>query len=224
MTNPTNMSIYSCSIPKELDNYSTSRAFLSSIQPNPVKHGYTILNPSAVKNKLATDFNYIENCNPPVSCNKKQFMSMDPRLISVQHSGQVLSLDTPPITVDIPLDQISTDSSLDNYGQNYKDYSDVSAGQITYYIDKSQEDPFFLPNFATSANTKGYLYQDPMSSIKPQYTRQSLFENNRFKPTRSKFTGCLSSIEDSLSFREDLMARQMLKRNQQRYEPRYFSN
>jgi len=147
---------------------------------------------------------------------------MDPRLISASHTGQVQTLDVPPITGDVKLNSLLHNRLLDNYGQGYKDYSDVNAGQYMYYINKSLEDPYFSPNFVTSATATGVLYKDPMGALKPRYNRKPLIDNDPLGPERNNYEGCLSWMEDSLSHRQDLMSLQMGRRNQERYAPRWF--
>jgi hypothetical protein len=98
----------------------------------------------------------------------------------------------------------------------YGDYSQINNGQIRYYHDQQEDDPYFSPNFVTRQNVDYILFKDPMGSIKPEYIRNSLnFTNRNF--SKDSFT------RDSTQFREELMERQMRVRNQQRYEPRYFS-
>ena len=62
--------------------------------------------------------------------------------------------------------------------KNYKDYRDINAGQITYYIDKSIEDAFYKPIYENNAFDTGYLYKDPMGGIKPQYERNPVIWDN----------------------------------------------
>jgi hypothetical protein len=140
------------------------------------------------------------------------------------HGGQVLTLDTPPFDSTVKLADIMTDKRLDEYGQGYRTYSDIDGGYMGYYIDKSIEDPFFGPNFMQPAYNNAVLYQDPMGNIKPQYYRKPVRNINVMdtKPVMvDAQNGCLSWIRDSVEQREDLMARQMAVRNQQRWEPRW---
>uniref|UniRef100_A0A6C0LWS5 Uncharacterized protein n=1 Tax=viral metagenome TaxID=1070528 RepID=A0A6C0LWS5_9ZZZZ len=212
---PTNMSVRNCEFPK----YFEDKPFRQVTGPRK-KSGITYLNPDVLTQKYAKDFVKIKggvNCCPSV-----QYYSSDPRLISSSHNGQVQTLNTPPITGDLPLNKILDDKGLDNYGQNYNDYSSINAGQIMYYNDKSIEDPFFNPNFVTTAKTTAINYKDPMGSIKPQYTRSPLKALRHVGPTRNNYDGCLSWIQDSTGFREDIMALQMKKGNQQKYSSRWF--
>jgi hypothetical protein len=98
----------------------------------------------------------------------------------------------------------------------YGDYSTINNGQIRYYHDKTMDDPYFSPNFVRRYNVDYVLFKDPMGAIKPEYIRKPLnYTDRNFSKD--------SFIRDSTQFREDIMERQMRVRNQQRYEPRYFS-
>ena len=185
--------------------------FRTQIEPKN-NNGFNILNPEAHMNKYANDFFPIDSGH--------QWGSYDPRLFSASHT-QVLTFDRPPIDGRIPLEKIYTDNSLDEYGKNYRSYSDINAGQITYYIDKSIQDPFFNPIYTNKVLSSGELYRDPMGSLKPHYERHLLVPNDPINTPRSSYNGCLSWIEDSQEHREDLLSKQMRKNNQQRWEPRW---
>lgn len=215
---PSNLSIRNCETPSMFECYDRT-LFRSNIAPVN-EHGYTLLNPDVFKNKYASDFKKLE-CSGKQGCPKVQYTSTDPRLISAKNSGQVLTLDNPPIETDQILNTISTDAKLNGYGQQYRTYSDINAGQIMYSINKSRQEPFFAPNFTTSARVHGILYQDPMGAIKPQYTRQPLKSRDCLDTTNHNYEGGLSWIHDSMEHRQDLLALQMRKSNEQRWEPRY---
>jgi len=206
----TNMSIEKCEIPKELDSF-VRLQFRERNEPKN-QNGISILNPDALDNKYANDFYPIDS--------GRRWGSRDPKLFSASHE-QVLTLDRQPIDGRIPLEKIYTDTSLDNYGKNYRTYSDINAGHITYYIDKSIEDPFFEPLYTNKILSSGELYKDPMGGIKPQYERRILTKNDPINMDRSSYNGCLSWIEDTQEHREDLLSKQMRKYNQQRWEPRW---
>lgn len=216
---PTNMSVRDCDFPKYFECYD-NKLFRKDQQPTHQK-GQITLNPQVFTEKFADDFHRV-NCPNNESCPKIQYASMDPRLISASHTGQVQTLDSPPITGGVRLNSLLDNQLLDNYGQNYKSYADVNAGQIMYYINKSLKDPYFNPNFVTSTTATGTLYQDPMGAMKPRYNRKPLTANNPIGPRRNNYEGSLSWMEDSLSHRQDLLSLQMRRRNQERYAPRWF--
>jgi hypothetical protein len=218
---PTNMSVENCQFPRYFECYDKG-SFGSNIEPAN-KQGITNLNPEVMSQQYAKGF-FPTTCPKTVggSCPSNRYISADPRLVSNQHNMQRLTLDRPPITGEMKLKDLLHDPVLDKFGQGYKDYTDINAGQILYYNDKSIEDPFFTPNFVTSATTEGVLYQDPMGAMKPQYYRKPLTDNNPMGPERSEYEGCLSWMQDSLTHRQDLLSKQMLKRNQQRYTPRWY--
>ena len=213
---PTNMSVRNC----EFSNNYERPIFSQSIQPLP-KSGFQNLNPQVLTDKFSPNFTLL-NCPPSQACSTPQFYNSDPRLISSSHNGQILTLDSVPIESSMKLRDIPKDERLNNYGQKYQSYEDVGAGQIMYYINKSREDPYYEPLFVSSAKVDGYLYQDPMGALKPQYSRTPLRADNPIgQLPRNNYEGCLSSTQDALDHRQDLMARQMRKHNEQRFMPRY---
>jgi hypothetical protein len=224
------MSVYNCKIPKYLDTMDEI-IFRSDIEPSD-KVGYKYINPQAYTEKYAPNFELLKcnsansNENIPLEngwlqpCKGKQVITNDPRLNSASH-GQWITLDQPPIDSSMKLYDIPFDKKLDNYGQNYKSYSDINGGQIVYYIDKSIEDPFFKPNFVTSSKIDSALYKDPMGSINPEYYRTNLKNDNPIGPKRNNYEGGLSWMEDSLNQREDIMSLQMNRMLRETWAPRY---
>lgn len=216
---PTNMSVRDCDFPAYFECYD-DKPFRADIEPR-IKQGYTNLNPQVMTQQFARDFHPTSCKERAGCCPEVQWASMDPRLVSASHSGQVQTLDRPPITGDMPLCEVAHSKLLDKFGQNYKTYSDVNAGQVAYYTDASIEDPYFSPNFVTSSLATGTLYKDPMGALKPSYKRTPLTDNDPMGPERDNYEGCLSWMEDSLSHRQDLMSKQMHRRNEQRWMPRW---
>ena len=215
---PTNMSVRNCEFPSYYECYNSIK-FKEQIEPRNI-HGYTNLNPDAIADQYDDSFTR-------VFCEKNNrvvYGSNDPRLISAAHNGQILALDKPPIDGQIKLEDIYTDPKLKNYGAKYNSYSDVNAGDITYYIDKSIEDAFYKPIYENNAFDTGYLWKDPMGAYKPQYERVPVIWDNVLDTKRNRYRGGLSWIEDSNESREDLMARQQLKNNQQKYSARWTGN
>jgi hypothetical protein len=215
---PSNMSIVNCEIPAMYDCYN-NLSLGSDIQPQD-NHGYTMLNPKVFDHQYSNDFQSI-NCSRGQGCPKVQYASKDPRLISASHSGQVLTLDRPPITNTIKLKDVAQDKTLDKYGQGYSTYSNINAGQIVYYINKAQEDAFFLPNFTIPARVYKNLHKDPMGAILTEYNRVPLKSTNPLNTEKNTYEGGLSWIQDSVEHREDLMSRQMGPQLEQRWGSRW---
>lgn len=139
-------------------------------------------------------------------------LKADARLVDSSRD-YVQELDIEPIQVyyDLINDNVSQNRNLDGYGKNYKSYSSVNGGQIQYYIDKELSVPFNRPVYASTTQAIGYTYKDPMDSVKPQFEKAY---------PKESFTG-LSWLDDSCSFRDDLIALQQRKHNEQRYELSY---
>ena len=213
----TNLAVDNCQIPKYLDCFN-EYTFKTDIEPS-YENSFTLLNPDAMRSKYDPTFQIV-NCPSDNSC-QKTYISNDPRLVSSYHNGQRLTLDRPPIDSSVKLNTINTNKNLTKYGQDYRNYNDINAGQITYYVDNSIKNPFNLPVFATSADVSRTVYKDPMDSIKPHYYRKSITNRNPLNTNNSNYQGCLSSIQDSNEFREDIISKQMSRNNQHRWEPRW---
>ena len=217
---PTNMSVPDCNFNKYNECYTKGEFRDSNIEPED-KAGYLYLNSKALYYDIPDDFNKIECPNNLIGC-KTLYASTDPRLIN-RFTGQVLKLDRPPEDDNMKLDNISSTKYLDNYGKGYRSYSDITAGQVQYYIDKSIEGPFFNPLFSNSANVNSSVYKDPMGSLKPEYIRTPL-TCNPLNTLNKNYSGGLSSIQDSNEHREDLLSKQMWQSNQQKWSSRWPSS
>ena len=223
------MSVYNYKFPEYLDCTLNELKFKTDIEPTD-KDGYNYINPQVYTEKYAPNFEVFESTNDKVNipapngwiqpCIGKQVITNDPRLNSASHA-QWLTLDQPPIDSSMKLYNIPYDKKLDKYGQNYRTYSDINAGQIMYYISKSQEDPISEPVYGVSAKVDSYLYQDPMGGISPYYYRTPLKNDNPIGPKRNNYDGCLSWMQDSLNQREDITILQSTKINKSDWSLRY---
>jgi hypothetical protein len=218
---PTNMSVrnndfsdyYDC-IDKNL--------FKTQTEPRNLK-GYTYINPNAISKSY--DKNYQAIYSPGSNKDNTVYITEDPRLISTVHFGQRTELDRPPINEAISLDEIYTNPDMKYYGQTYNTYSDINAGQIMYYFDKSIQDAEFGPIFVNNAKVEGTIFKDPMGAMKPQYNRTPIINTQLLDTKHNNYKDVgLSWIRDSQESREDLIALQMRKHNEQRYEPRWSGN
>jgi hypothetical protein len=216
---PTNMSVRNCDF-SDYYNCDNQIVFKSQIEPSN-KQGYNYINPEAVTNSYDKTFQAVPANY--TGFNNTVFVSNDPRLISGAHNGQILALDRPPMNAKIELDQIYLDPLMKEYGKKYNDYSDVKAGQIVYYIDKSIEDANYLPVYTNNAYVKGVMYKDPMDGMNPQYIRTPVIKTDLLD-TKNNKTNQLSWIRDSLESREDLINLQQQKYNKQKYSSRWTGN
>lgn len=167
-------------------------------------------------------------------CPDRVVVSQDARLYSATR-GDYLPLDEAPIESKPRFATLYTDKTLINYGQNYSTYADINAGNIIYYNDETQKDPYFPPNFPNpnpnrnqmKLNTniyQGIVYKDPMDNFKPEYPRL-LPNRNLITQPRDPFLGeyCLTELSDTTKQREEIMTCQMSKINSQRWMPRWYS-
>ena len=216
---PTNMSVRNCNFPNYFDCYD-KKQFKEQIEPRNIK-GYINLNPTCIDKLYDKTF---EKIDCPNDKENPVYASTDPRLISSFHNGQILTLDRPAIDGSIKLDTVYTDPTLKYYGKKYNSYSDVNAGDIVYYIDRSIEDAFYEPVYSNNAFDTGTIFVDPMGSIKPQYNRKPVYNDNVLNTKKDNFRGGLSWIQDSNEQREDLIALQQRTHNQSKYSSRWTGN
>lgn len=186
------------------------------IQPKK-KKGYEVLNPRVVSDKFDTHFDLVKCPCPVNTCPDVVAMSRDPRQFNAM-TAQTLALDTAPINGSVKLKDIY-DEQYDDYGQGYKPYNKLKDGQIMYYVDRSIEDAFFKPVFSENAEEQTVMYSDPMGAMKPEYNRKALINTIDPLIREDQYPDCLSFIQDSQSYREDIMALQMRKQNQFRFSP-----
>jgi hypothetical protein len=152
---------------------------------------------------------------------KKTWVGNNPLLFDPRRNI-ITKLDRPPYTGDVPVgnvckDQIYTEY-FKQYGKNYRNYSDINAGQIQYYTDSSLSDAYFKPVFVNPAVVNHRVFKDPMGATKPAYDRQSLVP---YDWNQCDKQACDSFTHDQVEFREDLMARQMRKMNEQDWQLRW---
>lgn len=178
------------------------------------------MNPAVLESSAPADYWPVKCSNNEPACSDVVYAGSDPRLVDVRRNIAI-TLDRPPVNDSVKLDEIYTREDLRNYGQNYKDYSDINAGQILYYNDKSIEDPYIAPLFGTQAEATGYMYQDPMGGLKPHYDRKPFSTSNPLNTKNTNYLGNLSFIQDTNEHREDLLSRQLWQRNQQAYNTRW---
>ena len=220
---PTNMSVRGCNF-SELYNCNPRRQFKVQQEPNN-RTGNTLLNQSVVApDKHDQTFHAInvKDC-PQSSCSGTTFLNSDPRLYNAA-AATWMQLDRPPLNSTPKLNTLNANKSLNCYGQGYKSYADVNAGQYLYYIGNDREDAFYEPLFSKRATAVGTMYQDPMGAMKPQYDRIPHEQQDHgilTDPCNVAGDYCLSFMKDTQAHREDLLARQMRKHNEQRYAPRW---
>jgi len=147
------------------------------------------------------------------------YVNWDPRLYSASH-GQYIKLDKPPIASNPKLNSIYEDT-YKCYGKNYSTYSDINAGNWMYYSTKEQAKPYFKPNFIDKAEVTTSIFQDPMGSIKPEYTRTVEYTNPINRPNCDYSPYCLSDLADTNTHRQDIMSGLVSKMNQRKCTARY---
>jgi hypothetical protein len=171
------------------------------------------INPGAMST-YSSDFRKVEagEC-PGATCPGTSYVSDDPRLYNAAAPSR-LALDRPPNMTDVSFSRMYDDGP--KYGGKYDGYDNINAGQISYYIDPAIQDTYYDPVFTIPSTVVGMDYIDPMSNVKPQYTRLA----RKYCPTTNLYKSggdCLSFVDDSHDHREDLMALQQGLYNRTRY-------
>jgi hypothetical protein len=198
----------------------------SPIVPNDCGQRYIHLNPDVFIRNYSKDFEPLSDasdggCRQPGKCSSPLFVApYDPTLIDAARGIQI-GLDAPPQESTIRLADIYTDPALEFYGKPTSTYEDINRGQIMYYVNRDLARPFSSPNFVSASTARGDLYKDPMGAVKPQFNRFPIKCENPITSAKRRWEYKLSSIQDTTLHREDLMARQMRKWNEQDFQKRW---
>jgi hypothetical protein len=181
--------------------------FKRTVEPSE-KSGVVVLNPDA-KMRDPT-FRKVQN---------DKYISTDSRLISGTRMIQV-PLNKPPYESNVTPETmyVANPTKPQQVGGRYASYQDINSGQIRYFVNREYEDTYFNPLFVTKATAVGTKFVDPMGSNKPEFNRVPLTSNNPITNPAGEPRGVLSWISDSTAHREDLLALQMRKGNQSRWQ------
>lgn len=135
--------------------------------------------------------------------------------------GTLMYFDRPPLVGQVNSCNVY-DEKYRGYGSQYRTYSDINTGQIQYYYDRSREDAYYEPIYDIESNVDSYLYRDPMGVVKPVYSKcpSKNGYNCPFGQAETQY-GCDTWTNDSSMHREDIMSRQQMVHNQQRWMPRW---
>jgi hypothetical protein len=146
------------------------------------------------------------------------YLGSDPKLVDSARA-QRLILDRPNYLSgmcvgDRPMDTIYT-PAMSKYGGLYRNYADVTAGQIQYYVDNNLRYPYIKPVYVTEANVDPVIVTDPMGQDRIDFRRSSLVP---YGWDKCKKTDCLSFTHDTLEFRQELMEKQFRDINSRVYQ------
>lgn len=163
-----------------------------------------ILNPQAYKHALG----FIPSSS---TCSKNTLTTYDARLFDNRRAMQ-MCLDTEPYDGSVWMDDVYKESKVPrSYNQNYGSYSDITPGQIQYYIDKDVAPAFRKQIYNLPGNTVIDQFVTPMGKVEPMFY---------LKPYQKTFNNISkdSFARDQLLFRNDLTALQQRVHNKNRYE------
>jgi len=92
----------------------------------------------------------------------------------------------------------------------YKSYKDITSGNIQYFTENRPISQIYsTPVFTNDSVILAQMYKDPMNSHKSQYSRVQ---------TKNNLQNQLSFIQDTCEAREELIALQMRKMNENVYQ------
>lgn len=92
----------------------------------------------------------------------------------------------------------------------YKSYKDITSGNILYYTENRPVSQIYsTPVFTNDSVIVAQMYKDPMNSHKAQYQRVQ---------TKNNLKNQLTFIQDTSEAREELIALQMRKMNENVYQ------
>lgn len=209
---PSSLAIPECKASKNFD-CSAHQIYKIDQQPQPQKNKCTPLNRLGLKLQCDQYTNFPSKCGPA-------YLGTNPKLVDIPRAQPIL-LDRPHYTGEIapviPYKTLYT-KQISNYGKGYTNISDINAGQIQYYTMSDTSDAYFKPNFVTPATVTHEIFKDPMGVYRPQYNRKS---HQSYSYQANCPDECDSFSHDTLEFRQELMEKQMRKRNEQRYDTRW---
>ncbi len=175
---------------------------------------YTPVMPPRVKDQIINSTTYPWSTQP-------LYHRIDPQLIREnQPAGRAQELPTrspysaeytgykPEGTIDY---NNIYDGKFTGYGSPFRSYTDVNTGQVQYYY--SDIDAYRQPNFIVRNKVDHVDFKDPMDKVIPEYPREVSLDDLKDQ-VESQWSA------DQISYREDLMERQMRKRNSEMYQLR----
>jgi hypothetical protein len=124
-------------------------------------------------------------------------------------SGQLLKFSEPPyVARGVELGDLYKENN--DYGNNYKSYENIDAGQIVYYVPEQSRSAFQSPNFVINTNTVSSVRKDPMGGLIPEYEQTPVTNGIRnisnYQDTR-----------DTLKHRESILGGLMYGMNKRNY-------
>ncbi|MFO0089870.1 MAG: hypothetical protein ACK518_03630 [bacterium] len=147
------------------------------------------------------------------ACGRKGYEGTNPLLMDSMR-GERLILDRPPLESNIHWTNVYR-REIDNYGRNYRDYNDINAGQISYWVEKRPE-VYVPPIFKNPTTVVHTIMTDPMDIKHPHFERIPIDTC----PWSCDSSDCDSFTHDQVEFREQIMASQMRRENERDYKYR----
>lgn len=213
---PSSLAIPNCQAPAGFE-CSNRQIYHKDVQPTPSKRQHLPLNKLGIR---LNTHDYTAVHNNTTGCQSTGYLGCNPLLVSAPR-GNTLLLDKPNYTGEVCVGDVEHDEIYTpyyaRYGKGYTDIPSINAGQIQYYVG-SLPNAYEKPNFVTPASVTHEVIKDPMGVYRPQYNRHSLQSYSWNKCNQDE---CDSYTHDTLEFRQELMEKQMRKRNEQAWNARW---
>ena len=164
--------------------------------------------PDQVTTRFITNESKIVDLPDPKCPGKVCATYCDPRVRDAR-TGQLIKLDRVPYTGHVPLESVYNEK-LRGYGQNYRSYGDIHAGQIQYYVPTEDKSAFQKPIYTLDSNTIQTIREDPMGGMIPEYYRNPVTNG-------VKNASAYQDTRDQLQYREDIMDGIMYQHNKRDY-------
>jgi hypothetical protein len=103
------------------------------------------------------------------------------------------------------------DPKFNSYGDGYRSYVDIDQGNVQYYY--TDIDAYRKPNFISRTKVDHMIYKDPMGKELPEYGFNTSLQDVK-REVQEQY------LADDLMHREDIMERQMRKRNSELWAQR----
>lgn len=146
----------------------------------------------------------------PAECKDTYISYSDPRTIDPRR-GEKYKFNRAPLQA-MKTQMLNYDEIYGTaYSTKYSGYANVGLGQYLYYVDTDMSAPYRSPIYTLRSDVHTDAYNDPMGG------RRVNFEKFPITGTYNNISD-YQETRDQLSYREDMMARQQRKYNEQRYE------
>ncbi len=215
---PCSLGIPNCKKSFQLEYCTPTEMYHTSVQPR---------NIDQIPPKLLNTLSIYQDVNQytPVTnkdCNgRTSYAGSNPILIDAPRAQKLL-LNQPNYTGDVAVGDVDHDEIYDpkfnKIGRPYSTYNDMVGGSVQYYLPFDAGEAYIKPVYSTPSIVQHTTKINPMGVVYNEYERIPL---SKYAWDACNKDACDSYTHDQLEYRQDLMAAQSRKRNQQEYKLRW---